>query len=160
MLLILSFAIPTLSPAARDGLRASVKKLLDASTKKDAAGMVAMMYPPVVKAMGGADGARKIVASTIADADEAGTVLVSAKVDDPHACVRAKGGELQCVMKQRTVFENGGEKIQIICDTLAFSSDDGKSWTFFSLSMKDVSKFQARYPDLPLVPQAEPTPVP
>ena len=148
-----------LPEAAARALREQAHQMTDAALNEDDAAVVRHMYPRVVQAMGGAEQAQRRVEAARLGIKRDGASVVSATYGSVRACARVPA-QVQCLLAGKQVIQIGGGRLLQDTETLAFSADGGKSWTFLSVAQEPAS-LRAALPELsPSLPlRRQPAPV-
>lgn len=148
-----------LSEAAAVVLRRQLQQMTDAAQRGDDAAVVRFMYPRVVQAMGGRAAAEQQVEAARRSLSADGAEVASVTVGDIRGCARARK-QIQCVIEGAQEIRVSGGRLRAQTETLAFSSDDGKHWTFLS-GGQDPATLRTMLPELdralPIRPRAKPT---
>lgn len=148
-----------LSEAAAVVLRQQLQQMTDAAQQGDDAAVVRFMYPRVVEAMGGRAAAEQQVEATRRGLSADGAEVASVTVGGIRGCARARK-QIQCVIEGAQEIRVSGGRLRAQTETLAFSSDGGKHWTFLS-GGQDPATLRAMLPELdralPIRPRAKPT---
>jgi hypothetical protein len=148
----------TLPEAAKQALREQAQQMMDAALRDDDAALVQRMYPKVVEKMGGPEKARKIIEASRQNLKNEGATVISSTIGDIRECKEIKT-QIQCVIDGTQVMRISGGRLVTQTETLAFSDDDGKHWTFFN-GGQDPEALRRNLPelspDLPLRKQLPP----
>lgn len=141
-----------LPEAAARALREQLQAMNDAGRRGDRAALVAAMHPRIVQELGGRQRAMEQLAELEKGMKAQGAVVEEAKVKGVRACVRA-GNQLQCLVEGTQLIRVPGGNLRGETETVAFSDDGGRRWTFVASGQSPEALRQGLpelAPELPL----------
>lgn len=133
-------------PASRPQVLLDADKMAGAFLKKDYNTFVKYTYPGLIEKAGGRESFLMKFESSIKELESEGAKCDSVIISEPSQMVTCYG-MLQCVLKQEMVVSYTGQKsYKDITYLIAFSGDDGKSWTFLNGARRTLLEIVKEFP--------------
>lgn len=132
---------------ALDNLKRQAGEMAAAFIKEDYKTFVRYTYPKIVAKAGGSAKMAGSLSQMMAGMKRRGMSFVSLTFDEPARMVKM-GTELQCTVAQHTEIRTPDSRIVSTSTLLAFSSDNGRHWTFVDTTNKDETAVKKVIPNL------------
>lgn len=142
------FAQPISKTQTKPQVLIDADRMAEAFLQKDYKTFVEFTYLGLLEKAGGKESFRIRFQESILQLESQGAHHDSVIISDPSPTVFCNG-ELQCVLRQEMVISSSGQKpFRDITYLIAFSSDNGKSWTFLNGARRKLPDIIKEFPNI------------
>jgi hypothetical protein len=143
------------TPAQIAALKKQAEACADAMQKQNYKQMAYYTYPPIVKAVGGADKMVEKITATMGQMQSMGVVFKSVTIGNIQDIIKSEG-DLYSVVQDILQVSNNGSIITASSYVLAYSHDNGVRWYFVDttpMKGQNMKKLFPTYPANLVIPQ-------